>query len=214
MRTVLCFGDSNTHGTLPMRDLDESRRLPRGERWPDVLAGHLGPGWDVVADGLPGRTTVHPDPVQGPLMEGIAVLDPILHAHRPLDLVVVMLGTNDLKARFRLSARDVAEGCGRIVRAILASDAGPGGGAPAALLVCPPPIVETRWSAEMFAGGAATSRALPGHMERIAAAAGAAFFDAGTVIASDPVDGIHAGRDSHRTLGAALAGPVRAAINA
>jgi lysophospholipase L1-like esterase len=182
MRTLMAFG------------ADESPRRPRGARWPGVLASDFGPGYDVVAEGLPGRTTVHPDAVQGPAMAGLAVVDALLHSHRPLDIVVIMLGTNDLEARLHFSVRDVAEGCGRLLRVVSASDAGPAGGAPAALLVCPPFIAETGWSAGMFAGGARTSRAFAGHMAQVAAASGAAFFDAGSVIASDPQHPLRARR--------------------
>ena len=71
-RVVLCYGDFNTHGTAPMATLDDMVRLGPAERWPGVLAAVLGAGWRVIEEGLPGRTTVHPDPVSGVHKNGLA----------------------------------------------------------------------------------------------------------------------------------------------
>jgi lysophospholipase L1-like esterase len=216
MTTVLCLGDSNTHGTAPMADAAARDRFGAKERWPGVMAAALGDGVLMVEEGLPGRTTVHPDPVSGPLMDGLTILPALLHSHRPVDLVVVMLGTNDLKARFALTAFDIAEGCRRLLQTIRCSEAGPDRGAdrgaPKALLVCPPPIAETGWLAETFAGGARKSRGLAAHMERVARESGAAFLDAGGLIAPDPLDGIHFCAESHGTLGRAIADAVGRAL--
>jgi lysophospholipase L1-like esterase len=211
MPRVLCYGDSNTHGTPPLRALGEIARHAPADRWPNVMAEALGPGWEVIAEGLPGRTTVHDDPIEGAWKNGLAVLPAILESHRPLDLVVICLGTNDLKARFSLTAFDIAEGCRRLVETVMASRAGPEARAPRVLLVPPPPIVETGVLAEAFAGGAAKSRAMGARMADVAARTGAAFFDAATVAEVDRGDGIHYSADTQAALGAALAGAVREA---
>ncbi|MEM9971604.1 MAG: hypothetical protein AAF762_10965 [Pseudomonadota bacterium] len=65
MRRVLCFGDSNTFGTAPMVALSDDRVHAKNLRWAGVMATELGVGWDVVVEGLPGRTTVHDDPIEG-----------------------------------------------------------------------------------------------------------------------------------------------------
>ena len=114
MPVVLCYGDSNTHGTLPLTRLGQFDRHPPGDRWPDAMAEALGPGVTVITEGLPGRTTVHDDPVEGGCRNGIAVLPAILHSHRPIDLLVVMLGTNDLKHRFSVTAFEIARSVERI----------------------------------------------------------------------------------------------------
>ncbi|MCX7890123.1 MAG: GDSL-type esterase/lipase family protein [Rhodobacteraceae bacterium] len=208
-RTVLCFGDSNTHGTPPMPHLDFIGRWGREERWPGVMAAALGPAWHVVEEGHPGRTTVHPDPIEGAHRNGLAVLPALLESHWPIDLVIVKLGTNDLKPRFAVNAGDIALAVGRLADAILASGAGPGGAAPAILLVAPPPILEAGCLAEMFAGGRAKSLRLAGAIRAEAERRGLPFLDAGSVIAVDPLDGIHYGRAAHAALGAALAAEVR-----
>ena len=169
-RVVLCYGDSNTHGTAPMTSLEDRRRLGRSERWPGVLAAELGAGWHVIEEGLPGRTTVHPDPVEGEWKNGLAVLPAILDSHFPIDLVVLMLGTNDLKPRFQVPPVQIATSIERLLRTIRHSEAGPGGSAPRVLLVAPAPVVEEGSLAEVFAGGPARAQ-LAGPYAEVGAAA-------------------------------------------
>jgi lysophospholipase L1-like esterase len=207
-RTVLLYGDSNTHGTCPLAHLDDRRRLSRADRWPGVLAAAL-PDWHVIEEGLPGRTTVHDDPVEGEHRNGLSVLPAVLESHRPLDLVVLKLGTNDLKPRFSVTAQDIALSLGRMVRAVAAAGCGPDRGPPAILVICPPPIVETGCLAAIFAGGAAKSAALPPLLAAECRRQGAAFLDAGALIAVDPRDGIHYDAAAHATLGAAFAAEIR-----
>lgn len=209
MRSLLLFGDSNTHGTMPMPDLDFDGRFDRDERWAGRLA-KLMPDWEVIAEGHPGRTTVHDDPVEGAHRNGLSVLPALLESHRPLDLVLVMLGTNDLKARFSVNACDIALSLERLVRVIRASEAGPSGAAPGVLLVAPPPIVETGCLAGMFAGGAAKSKALAREIAAAAKRAGVPFLDAGEVVAVSPIDGIHYDAAANPLLAEAFAGAIRA----
>lgn len=208
-RTILLFGDSNTHGTMPMPDLEVSGRFGREERWAGRLAKRL-PGWEVIAEGHPGRTTVHDDPVEGAHRNGLSLLPALLESHRPLDLVLVMLGTNDLKQRFSVNACDIAHSLERLVRVIKGSEAGPGGRAPGVLLVAPPPIVETGCLAGMFAGGAAKSRQLAPEIRAVAARLDVPFLDAGEVVAVSPVDGIHYDAEANPALAAAFAAAITA----
>ena len=186
MKRVLCFGDSNTHGTMPMRSLMDRGRYDEATRWPMAMAAALGPTWRVIEDGLPGRTTVHPDPIEGAHKNGRAMLPASLETHRPLDHVIVMLGTNDLKTRFSVTPFDIAKSLEGLAATIGTSQCGPEGTAPAVLLVAPVPIVETGLLVGMFEGGAAKSRALA---TEVAAAA----------------EGVHLDVDSHARLGTALA---------
>ncbi len=209
-RIVLVYGDSNSHGTPPMPDFDTSARYDRATRWPGVMADTLGPGWHLVEEGLGGRTTVHDDPVEGAMRNGLKLLPALLASHRPLDLVVVMLGTNDLKLALNLSPREIADGVEKLLKIILASESGPDGAAPAKLLICPPPVLEAGCLAEMFAGGAAKSRRLAPEYARVAAKRGAQLLDAGQVIASSPLDGVHFDATEHGKLGRAVAKTIAA----
>lgn len=208
MRTLLCYGDSNTHGTMPMPDLDFSGRFPRADRWTGRLARLL-PDWEVIAEGHPGRTTVHDDPVEGAHRNGLTVLPALLESHRPVDVVLLMLGTNDLKERFSVNAMDIALSLERLVGVIRASGCGPAGGAPGVLLVAPPPIVEAGCLAEMFAGGAAKSQALADRIGASARRLGVPFLDAGQVVQVSPVDGIHYDADANPALAQAFAAAIR-----
>jgi len=208
-RTVLCYGDSNTHGTLPLHNLGERRRLGPDERWPGVLAGESGSAWLVIEEGHGGRTTVHPDPVTGVHKNGLAVLPAILESHRPLDVVVIMLGTNDLKRRFNMPAIEIGESVAQLVLATLRSDCGPDGGAPEVLLIAPPPVLETGVLAEIFEGAAGKSKRLGSVIAAVAEKLGVGFLDAGEVIASSPVDGVHFDAAEHAKLGRAVAAALR-----
>ena len=100
MKNILCFGDSNTWGFIPESILEpQPRRHPHDVRWTGVLARELGSGFQIIAEGQNGRTTVHDDPF-ATARNGKLVLPAILESHKPLDLVVLMIGTNDLKAVF------------------------------------------------------------------------------------------------------------------
>lgn len=204
MRTLLLFGDSNTHGTVPMPELGHSARYGRDERWAGRLARLL-PMWEVIAEGHPGRTTLHDDPVEGAHRNGLTVLPALLESHKPVDVVLVMLGTNDLKERFSVNACDIALSLERLVRTILSSEAGPDGTAPGVLLVAPPPIEEVGCLAGMFAGGAAKSRALAAEVKAAAARVGVPFLDAGQIVKVSPVDGIHYGPEANPALAEAFA---------
>lgn len=191
-----------------MPDIDFVGRFSRAERWPGILARLIGPGWEVIEEGHPGRTTVHDDPLEGAHKNGLAVLPAILETHRPIDAVILMLGTNDLKARFAVTANDIARSAEKLAALIRASEAGPDGRAPVVLMVAPPPIVETGCLLGMFAGGRTKSETFPMEFSAAARHADVAFFDAGQVIAVDPVDGIHYNAAAHAALGKALAAEV------
>ena len=209
-RTVLVYGDSNSYGTKPMPSLLTAERFAPGERWPGVMAAALGEGWRLVEEGLPGRTTVHPDPISGVHKNGLAVLPAVLESHAPIDLVILMLGTNDLKARFGLPPVEIAVGVEKLVRHIRQDFTGPGGKAPALLLICPPAAIEAGCLAEVFAGAEPKSRRLAGFYAEVAARWGAAFLDAGEVIGPSPLDGVHFEAGDHARLGTRVAEAVRA----
>jgi lysophospholipase L1-like esterase len=126
MTTILCFGDSNTHGTKPIPEQDVIDRHGPDIRWPGVMAKELGAGYRVVEEGLPGRTTVHDDPIEGAHMNGLTALPMLVGSHSPLDIVILMLGTNDLKNRFAVSATDIAASIERLVATLRVLCAAPG----------------------------------------------------------------------------------------
>ena len=127
-RTVLCYGDSNTYGHAAAARPDG--RYGPDERWTGVLRAALGAGWVVIEEGLGGRTTVSDDPIEGADRHGRTYLYPCLMSHKPLDVVVIMLGTNDLKARFNKTAWEIAAGVGVLVDIVKTAKAGRNEGVP------------------------------------------------------------------------------------
>ena len=204
MRTILCYGDSNTWGFDP----ETGERFPEEVRWPGVLGIKLGDDYRVIEEGLSGRTTVWDDPIEGAYKNGRTYLRPCLESHRPVDLVTLMLGTNDLKRRFGSSASDIAQGAARLAEMVSRSGCGPGGGAPVVLLISPPPVVALTDMAEMFEGAGEKSRRFSEHYGFFAGQYGCEFFDASAVIVSSEVDGIHVDAGAHRKLGKAIAARV------
>jgi lysophospholipase L1-like esterase len=203
-KTILCYGDSNTWGSDPSSE----ERYARDERWPGVLRQELGAGYYVVEEGLGGRTTVWDDPIEE-YRSGKEFLIPCLRTHKPIDLVVIMLGTNDLKARFSAPVCDIAAGAGVLVDLVAKSETGPGNGPPQVLLIAPPPLGRLSGFAEMFEGGTEKSRAFSHHFRLVAEERGCALLDAAEVIVSSDVDGIHLDRSEHRKLGQAVARRVK-----
>lgn len=209
MASILCFGDSNTWGAVPMTSWGVPQRFARAVGWTGVMRAALGEGMEVIEEGLNGRTTCHDDPVEGRHKNGERALPICLETHQPLDLVVIMLGTNDLKQRFHVPAGDIAAGARRLVRLARASDVGPEGRAPAVLLACPAPVARLTLFAEMFGGAGETSRGLAAAYRAVAEAEGVPFVDVGAIVRSSDVDGIHLDAEAHRALGEAMAGVVR-----
>jgi len=209
MPVIVVFGDSNTWGTDPAT----GGRFPRPQRWPSVLQRELGADFEVVAEGLRGRTTVHDDPIE-PYRSGANALPPCLMSHAPVDLVILALGCNDLKKRFSLSAFDIAEGAARLIFLARAYGENADGRAPKILLIAPPPIAKLTAYAEMFEGGAEKSRLLGERYRAVAEREGVAFLDAGQVIRCSDLDGIHYEADQHELLGRSGAKAVRSALAA
>lgn len=205
MRQILCYGDSNTWGTDPA---DDARRYEWPVRWPGVLQRELGDRYHVLEDALGGRTTVYDDPLL-PDRNGKRCLSVALQCHAPLDLVVLMLGTNDISYA-HLAAADAAAGAGELAHLVKRSAAGPegpDGPAPRVLLVCPAPVgpFHSNRRPELWAGCDEKSRALSQEFARVASILGVPWLDAGRVVTTSPLDGWHLAAAQHRLLGAAVA---------
>jgi lysophospholipase L1-like esterase len=179
--------------------------VPRG----CALAGELSEEYHVIEEGLPGRTTVRDDPIEGDYKNGRTYLKACLELHKPIDLITLMLGTNDLKARFGSWASDIAQGAASLADIMLRSGCGPDGGDPTVVLISPPSVAKLTDMAQMFDGAEEKSRQFPEHYERFAQQQGCEFFDASEVIVSSDVDGVHLDPGEHRKLGEAVAERIR-----
>jgi lysophospholipase L1-like esterase len=166
------------------------------------------PAWWVVEEGLNGRTTARDDFEAE--RNGLRQILPILTSHKPLDIVVIMLGTNDLKPRFGPMPYDIAKGAQLVAAAAKESKTGPDNSSPKVLLVCPPPTVESDGFAHVFGNTVELSRKLPPCYRQLAQECGAAFLEAGKFIKTSPADGIHLEPEEHLKLAAAVADAVKA----
>ena len=199
-RRILCFGDSNTWGSKPGSGLRYAFR----ERWPGVLQSVLGKDFVVIEEGRNGRTTVLDDPDQRGC-NGKPALEKYLRYHQPLDLVIILLGTNDLKASFKLSAVQVAQGMEELGRMVLSNGEQSKGAVPLLLLVSPPTIMGEARANGCFQGADQKSVLLVEQYRQVAGRLGCEFFDAGAVIQSSHIDGVHWDREAHHTFGQILA---------
>jgi len=216
MKTILCYGDSNTWGFDPVasQTAPAPRRHAPDVRWTGVLARELGSGYRVVEEGQNGRTTVHEDPIMGN-RNGRHYLPACLESHKPIDLVVLMLGTNDLKVMFNLPAAEIAAGVGQLVKLIRQSEAGPDDKAPHVLVVCPAAVGDLSGLpdlAEKFAGAREKASRFPLYYEAMANLHGCAFLNAQPIVTASSLDPLHLEAAEHEKLGCAMAAKVRGLV--
>ena len=219
VKRLLCFGDSNTYG-WKCNLHGPALRHPSEIRWTGRLARLLGPGWEVVEEGLGGRTLRDHFTVGGGLavpgagLCGKEYLPACLLSHLPLDAVVIMLGSNDMKAALHRSAEDIAEGMAELADIVLSF---PWGETldyphPALIMVSPPYIGERKMSlaGERYLGAPEKSRALAALYRKTAEEKGADFLDAARALGGDPFgeahgeDGMHLSEEDHAALASAL----------
>jgi lysophospholipase L1-like esterase len=206
---VLVYSDSLSWGIVPTT----RQRLPFDARWPGVMEIALtrqGHSVRIIEDCLNGRRTVWEDPFK-PGRNGSVGLEQRIEINSPLSLVMLMLGTNDFQSLHPHTAWHAAQGIGTLVNAIRRAPIEPGMPVPPVLVIAPPPILIPKGPiAPKFTGGGDKSLGLAAAYRDIAAELGCHYFDAGSVIAASPADGIHLDADQHERLGNALAGLVGA----
>jgi lysophospholipase L1-like esterase len=193
MKTILCFGDSNTYGfTL-------SGRLQKRKRWPGVMHAHLGKDYEVIEEGLKGRTTTLDDPVEGKTKNGRKYLKACLESHAPLDLVIVMLGMADMKSRFHLSAQDIALGMKRLLKAIEG---------PEILLLSPIPFGLHIEKNPLYGHAKPLSTDVTALYEKLAKEEEIAFLNTSKFVQASEEDSLHLDEEGHHKLGTAVAAVV------
>jgi lysophospholipase L1-like esterase len=207
MKNIVCFGDSNTWGCPPFVNIAvPPERYPKAHRWAHIMARELGEDVEVMEDGLSARTTVFDDPVEGQHKNGSRLIQACIETHSPLDLIIIMLGTNDYKVVYNATAFTSARGILTLIQQIkgyyVLADR-----CPEILIVTTPAI--TSIAEPAFWGDA--WRRCEGHADYLAQVAertGCFHFDSNTVT-SVAGDGIHLDEAGHLALGKALAKEVR-----
>ena len=208
---IICLGDSNTHGyCADPNDCADSvlARFNESERWTCLLQKKLGDEYLVCEEGLSGRTTVFVDPLYDGL-DALHYLWPCLKSHEPVSLLIIMLGTNDVKERFCASAHAIAIGMRRLVQYAKATDCWGPKGTPNILIICPPPIgdglINSSVYPEMGNGAIEKSRELASYYKSMCEENGVHFLDAGTAgVKFNEVDFMHLTKASHAKLAEVL----------
>lgn len=207
MQHVLVYADSLSWGIIP----GTRRRLSFDERWPGVLENGLSASGErtrVIEDCLNGRRTVWEDPFK-PGRNGLVGLAQRIEIHSPLSLVILMLGSNDFQSMHEHNAWHSSQGIAALVSAIRSAPIEPGMPVPPILVIAPPSIRTPKGPiAPKFAGGEHKCVGLAAAFERVCQELGCHFFDAGTVIRTSDVDGVHLDAAQHLALGKALASVV------
>lgn len=221
---ILAFGDSNTWGWSAVPEGYPAKRLADRDRWPGVLEDALGAGTVVIVDGLVGRRTDIDGEavgiVAGEAFNGSRALPAAIARNQPIDLVIIMLGTNDVQSGIGRTPEQIAVATVKLAEQVRASQGVlfSGYAAPRVLVVAPPPLADTSRTplAALFRVGEPLSHRL-GQAMAVAGAQAAVpvpVFDAARAVpAADGVDGIHLSREGHRRLGEALAGEARRILN-
>ena len=213
-KTLLCYGDSNTWGNVPRSD----DRYPKNVRWPGALQNLLGSEYEVVSEGLCGRTFVAQDPAK-PHRTGITHLQAILESADPIDLLIIMLGTNDVKTTYGLSLKEIASNLEQTIEFVknkkIADVSGLGDPSktnnlstldlakiPKILVICPPPVIvpKTGDLDKRMVPGLEAFKILPSLYKEVAEKHACGFINAGDYITSSKIDGYHLDSDSHLKL--------------
>jgi lysophospholipase L1-like esterase len=206
-KSILCFGDSLTWGWIPVLEGVPTLRYPYQQRWTGAMAAELGEGYHIIEEGLSARTTSADDP-NDPRLNGSHYLPAALASHNPLDLVIIMLGTNDTKPFFNRTPYDIAYGMAKLVGQVITSAGGVGTAypAPKCLVVAPPPLspMPHAFFQGMFGGAYDKTAELGRQYGAMADFMKIEFLDAGSVISTDGCDGIHFTVQNNLDLGKAI----------
>lgn len=218
MKRIVCYGDSNTHGCNPAwtaewdADPEKGVRLQEEERWTGILQKLLGEGYRVVEEGLPGRTTVYADPVY-PYFDGRASLMQCIASQSPMDLFVIMLGTNDLKVTFTPSEDTCARAMEELLKQALNPYIWEHRKVPKVLVVAPTwireNIEETHFWGMYDHESVRLSKKLGEIYQKVAAAYGCEFLDAAEYASASSLDAIHMNPENHEKLARALEKKIR-----
>jgi lysophospholipase L1-like esterase len=203
-KTIICYGDSNTWGNVPDSDL----RYPRSVRWPSVLQKLLDENYEVISEGLCGRSLK--SEIAKPEKNGITYILPCVLSHDPIDWITIMLGTNDVKDKYKLSAEDIADNLKETISIIKNADIDSLDKLKI-LIICPPEIIpsEQHGVDENFKEGIENFKKLPDLYKKVASETGSYFLNANDYIKSSKIDGYHLDADAHLKLAEVVANKIK-----
>jgi len=203
-KRILCFGDSLTWGYDPVT----KNRMDENSRWTGVLQNKLGEDYKVIEEGQNGRTIATDDPSEGE-KNGLKYVIPCIESQKPLQLMIIMLGANDLKRKFGYCAMDIAGEMQIFLEKVQAYNRFRMEDSMKLLLVVPP-IIGTNsrdsWLEESFdfTHASKVSTELPGWYWQLAQMYGCSFLDASKIVETSPADGVHLDANNQEKLGEAI----------
>lgn len=209
---IVCFGDSNTWGYDPVTHT----RYGEETRWPMVLQGLLGEAYQIIEEGQNGRTIASPDPWEWGTKCGLDYVLPMLETHNPIDLLIIMLGSNDLKRKFHLPAPDIAGSLQNMLMQVRGFAAYQLGCPDLKILIVSPPALGSELARSPLAAffdiadAQAQSQALPHWYSLVAEQFRCEFLNATELVAGSEADQLHLSPEGHRILAAALRDKIEA----
>lgn len=208
-KVILCYGDSNTWGAIPVT----IQRYPIDVRWPGVMQNILGNDYEVISEGLCGRTLVAANP-EKPRHTGITHLDAILRSQRPFDLMTIMLGTNDVKTIYGLSAKDIAQHLEQTLE-FIKNKLEEFGTLPKILIICPALVTKPKDKEieDLMKPGIEIFKELPDLYKKVAEKYNCLYLNASDYVSSSEIDGYHMSAESHKILGGIIAEIIKKALN-
>ncbi|WP_300370821.1 SGNH/GDSL hydrolase family protein [Brachyspira sp.] len=208
MINILCYGDSNTFGFVPVI----MERYAVNERWTGILQYILGDKYRIIENGLCGRTTMFNDPCKSS-RNGLHSIDATLEISKPLDLVIISLGTNDLKVKYSAPSNTITQGIKRIISAIRNYDYEIKCNVPKILVLAPPPLGDKVESVNNFSefdkNSISVSKELSSKYKLLSEQENVYFFDLGSIIKSSEEDQIHFTKESHKIVAEHLAEKIK-----
>lgn len=216
MKNILCYGDSNTWGYIAGSlnpELMLAKRYPYTVRWTGVLQTLLGDEFHIIEAGLNGRSTSFDETrIIRPSRNGLSTLPVIAEMHYPLDLIIFMLGTNDVKIEYNADCSRIVQGMSQLINFIKLCHLGPKFEAPKILLIAPAPLIMVDTHAfKLFFDNASVqkSQQLAPYYKKLADKENCVFLDAGQAVKIDLEDGVHFEQTSHGILAKALVPPIK-----
>lgn len=211
MKKIICFGDSNTWGYDP----SGGWRYPKNVRWTGRLSELLGGGYQIVEEGENGRTIAYPAPWEWGLNAGIEYVLPMLELHAPADLLIIMLGTNDLNARQSLSSAAVAESLRGMLALIRDYQGTHPDSADMKILIAAPPAIGDGIAFSPFAPlfdvhtVARRAKELAACFESVAKQCGCYFLNTSGAVSGGRIDSVHLSPEGHAALAGMIAEKVK-----
>ncbi len=211
VKRILCYGDSNTYGFIPVT----GDRYSEHERWTELLQEMLGSEYKILEEGLSGRTTVLDDPLED-YLNGKKSIIPCIKTHYPVDLIIIMLGSNDMKKRFHMSPWDIARGAGVLAQmAIDLTSTKSKTNTPAKILLVSPIYISKAMLSSPYGEDFGylesheKSMQLASRFQKITGNLGIYFMDAATVTPPSDEDALHLTKEGHLALAKEFAKKVK-----